>query len=746
MTAKRKMTGWLLAMVLLLTAAFPSGAFAATGDVVSIDIEGSGTTVELTVGKTKQLKVWGTTEGSTVKKDLTNAVSWSSSDSEIVKVTNGFLTPLKAGTVTIWADHAQGPKSSIQVTAKDSYKELTLEYSQKGKYKLGTSDKNLTVKALAAIEGSDGATKDVTADTDWSSSNSGVLTIEKGQITLVGEGTATITAKYSGLTATYKATVSSPYSELTLKYLVKGSDDVVKDLPAEDIELVVGDSEATLKAESTLASDSTSKSDVSDKANWTSSDTAVATVEKGKIKALTVGKTTITVDYLGVKAQTDVYVRTPFEAILLDPSGDQSMFIGETLEVDAEVRSGVNESVIVSSDATWTSSNPLVATVSGGDISAKTAGTTTIKVSYKGISKSFKVTVNPTITKLAIEKKELDLFKGESISLPKVTATKLDEEEVDFSKEVKWTSSNEEVAKIKDGKIVAEDKGTVTLTAKLPETGVTSPAQIRSTEITVTLTVKEKVLALITEDEKLSIVIGEETKLPEVNAVWEDGEEASISDSIEWSVSGSNAVIKTTDNGKMIKGLTKGTASLKGTYSNKTISIPVTIEQKIVKVVVDPVNITLNVKKTKAIKVTGFYKDGKTVNLSSKVGWESSNPEVATISSTSVKAVAEGTATLKGSYQGYNVSVKVSVVPKLMKLTVDEKSLKLAPGSAKTVVVTAEYDNGKKSTVTGSAAWTSSKPSVAKVTAGKIEAVAKGSATIKGVYDGKTVTVRVTVK
>ncbi|WP_410768100.1 Ig domain-containing protein [Fontibacillus sp. BL9] len=740
MTAKKKLTGWLLMLTLLLATVFPNGAIAATNDVVSIDIEGSGTTLELTVGKTKQLKVWGTVEGSTVKRDLTNSVTWTSSDGETIKVTNGFLTALKAGTVTIRADHAQGATSTIEVKAKDSYKELNLEYAQEGKYSLGASE-NPTVKALAAIQGSEG-TKDVTADADWSSSNSGVLTIEKGKITLVGEGTATVTAKYSGLTATFTATVSSPYSKLKMKYFNKD-----KELPAEDIELVVGDDQAALQAWSTLASDS-SELEVTDKATWTSSDKDVVTVEGGKIKVLAVGKATLTAEYLGVKAQADVYVRAPYEAILLDPSADQSMFIGETLKVEAEVRSGANNSEDVTSKATWTSSNPLAVTVSGGEVSAKAAGTATIKVSHLGISKSFKVTVNSTVTKLTTEKTELELYKGESLSLPKVTGTKLDDEEVDFSKEVTWTSGDDKIAKVEDGKIVGVDKGEVTLTAKLPESKVTSgtASPIRSASITVKLTVKEKVLALISEEERLSAVIGEDTKLPVVTAVWEDGEEASVSDSIEWSVSGSNAVIKTTATGKVLKGLTKGSASLKGTYSNKTISIPVTIEPKIVKVIVDPVNIELNIKKSKSIKVTGFYKDGKTVNLSSKVGWESSNSEVATITSTSVKAVAEGTATLKGSYQGYDLSVKVNVVPKLVKLTVDEKSLKLSPGSAKTVVLTAEYDNGKKPSVTGSATWTSSKPSVAKVTAGKIEAVAKGSATIKGVYGGKTVTVRVTVK
>lgn len=742
MIPNRKMTKWLLAMVLLIAAVFPTSVFAASGDVLSIDIEGSGATLEMTVGKgTKQLKVWATVEGSSVKKDMTRAVSWSSDQPEIIKVDNGLLTPLKSGTATITAVYNDSAVATITVKAVDTYKDLTLQYSLKGKYKLGTNDKHLNVTAQAVIANTDGSLADVTQDADWSTSNTSVLTVNKGKITLVGEGKATITAKYSGLTASFEATVTSPYSELNLVY-------ASNDEQAEDIELVVGDDELAIKANSILASDQ-STLDVSDKAEWSTSDKGVATVEGGKIKAVSVGKATITAEYLGAKGQVDVYVRTPHEVILLNPSSDQALFIGERLEAKAEVRSRANSTDDVTAAAEWTSSNPLAVTVDQGVISPKAVGTSTIKVSYLGISKSIKVTVQPTITKLEADKTELELFKNETLSVPKIKASKLDEEEVDFSKEVVWTSSNEEVAKIEDGKIVAKEAGTVTITAKLPESKVAadSALAIRSSSVEVQVTVKEKVLALISQEEKLNLVVGEESPFPKVAVVWENGnEEEDIASEITWTVSNSNAVIKDSASGKTIKGLIKGSATLKGTYSNKTISIPITVEQKITKVVVEPLNIELNLKRTKAIKVTGYYSNGQKVTLSSKMNWQSSNTAVATISSTSVKAVGEGSATLTGSYQGHNVSVNVKVVPKLTKLTVDEKRFTLAPGASKSVVVKAEYDTGKIDVVTGSAVWTSSKPSVAKVTAGKIEAVGKGTTSIKGKFGGKTVTVSVTVK
>ncbi|MNZ40335.1 Bacterial Ig-like domain (group 2) [compost metagenome] len=741
MTVNRKFTKCLLVMALILAAVFPASAFAATGDVISIEIEGSSSGLELTIGKTtKQLKVWGTVEGSSTKRDVTGVVDWTSSNPEVVKVLNGVVTPLQSGSAVIKAVFNGSAVSTIEVKAIDTYKELKLEYLQSGNYVLGDDEASLKATAIAIIDNTTGSNKDVTKDATWSSSNSAVLTVDKGIIKLLGEGSATITVKYAGLTATFAAKVTSPYSKLKL---FQGTSSE----PAKDIELLVDDTDVQLKALSTLVSDQ-STLDVTDKATWTSSDTAVATVENGKLKVLSSGKTTITAAYHGVKAQVDVYVRPPFEAILLDPSSDQIMFIGEKINATAEMRSHANANEQVTASAEWSSSNQMAATVSSGEITAKAVGSSNIKVNHLGISKSFKITVYPTITKWVVEKTKLEMFKGETLAYPKVKATKLDGEETDFSKEVVWTSSNEEVAKVEDGKIVAKGSGTVTLTAKLPDSKVVDSTKqsIRGESVSVEITVKEKVLTLITPVEKMNIVLGEETALPEVTAVWEDGGEAVVTSDVEWTLSGSNAVIKSGASGKVIKGLTKGSATLKGTYSNKTITIPVSIEQKITKIVVDPSAIELNIKKSKAIKVTGYYTDGTKIVLSSKVGWKSSNDEIATVTSTSVKAIAEGTATLSGSYQGHSVSVKVNVVPKLTSLTVNEKKLALAPGASKTLVLTAAYDTGKTSSVASSAVWTSSKPSVATVTDGKIVAVAKGSTSIKAKFGGKTVTIRVTVK
>lgn len=742
MTVYRKMTKMLLIMILLATAVFPVSVFAATGDINSIEFESSAK-VQLTVGQTpKQLKVYANVEGSSSKRDVTGAVVWNSSNTNAVKVVNGLLTPIDSGKAIITATYNHA-LATIEVEVSHPIKELKLEYSSEGNYKLGDEEDKLLVKANAI--GGDTATsaKDVTADTTWSSSNTSVLTIAEGKITLAGEGTSTITAKYKDLTATFKAVVKLPYSGIE----IKNDDDIL----VKEIEMLVGDNPVKVAAFTKETTKSTAN-DITAKAEWSSSNTSVATVDKGEIKVLSAGKAVITVAYLGITQTVDVYVRAPFEALMLTPSGDQFLFMGESLNVKAEVRDAANSTPNVSGSAVWTSDNQLAVTVTAGSdtaaVTAKAVGTSTVKAEHMGVSKSFKVTVYPTITNLEADKTELDIFTEDSVSLPKVNGTKLDETKLDLSQEIEWTSANDEIATIKDGKLVAEAAGTVNIVGKIKsENPTSSKAAIRDKSVVVSVTVKDKVHILLGPEENFVVVTGEEKAVPEVKAVMENGNELDATGTMEWEITGTNAIIKTTASGKVIKGLVKGSATLKGTYANKTISIPVTIEQKVTKLVVEPNAIELNIKGSKSIKVTAYYSNGKTGNISSSMNWESSNEAVATVKSTSVKAIAEGTATLSGSYQGIATSVKINVVPKLMKLTVNENRLKMAPGAVQNAVVTAQYDTGKTAIVTGSAAWTSSKPSVARVSAsGQIVAVSKGTASIKGKIGTKTVTVTVTVK
>lgn len=713
MIVNKKAPKLFLVIVMMLAMVFPTSVFAANGDLTSIDFDTSEKEIHLTVTETtRQLRVLATIEGSTQKKDVTNDATWTSSSTKTVKVEGGLLTPLDKGTATITAKY-KGAIATIKVISNYAAEEFVINQPKEVEYKLG--QENIEVKALA-----DG-TNDVTSEAVWSSSDEGVVTVDKGKLKLIGRGNATITATYKGLSASFKVKVISPYEKLVID-------------PALKLEWLVGDKAEAIKVYArTSDSEAGLGTDVTDKAELKSSDNSVAKIVDGMLEPVALGKATITATYLGNSASIDVYVRNPFEALILDETEfikNPLLFLNETKTIKASVRNAVGDSQEATT-ATWTSSNPLAVTVDNGKLTARAKGTSNIKVSYLGISKEFSVTVLPTVTEFTTEESEVELLKDESESVPKVTGTLLDQEKQDFSKHVQWTTSDEEVATVDDGKIKAKAKGEAVLTGKIGSKEV----------VEVKVIVNEKVLVLLPDIEEYQIVTGKSVDLPQVTAVLENGDEEKNVE-VEWSLTGSTAVIK--DN--QIKGLVRGSTVLKGTYLNQSIKIPVVVEQEIVKIIVDPTTIELNIKRSKSIKATGYYANGKTVTLSSKMNWVSSDPTVVTTSRSSVKAVSEGTATVSGSYQGIDVSVKVNVVPKLTKLIASEKKLNLVPGDIKTVNLTAEYDTGNTSNVTGSAQWSSSNTSVAKVTNGKIEAKAKGSTRIKAKLGTKTVTITVNVK
>ncbi|WP_339290932.1 Ig-like domain-containing protein [Paenibacillus sp. FSL W8-0187] len=711
MSLNRKTTKMFLVVVMMLAMVFPTSVFAASGDVTSIEFDTNESKIYLTVNETtEQLRVLANIEGSSTKKDVTNESTWTSSNTRIVKVDGGLIIPLEKGTARITAKF-KGAIKTIDVDVKFAIDEFKLDQPDKVEHKLGTE--GLTVKALA-----DG-TNDVTTEAKWTTSDDSVVKVSKGELTLVGLGSATVTAEYKARKASFTVKVTAPYQKLAI-------------VPGEDLELLVGDAPVELKVFA-KQSETDAGMDVTDKIELKSSNSSVAAIEDGKLKPVALGKSTISVSYLGSTAKLDVYVRNPYEALILDQTDfvkNPVLFMNDSITVQAKVRNAASQSIDVAGE--WTSSNPLAVSVNGGVITARASGTSNIKVSYLGISKEFTVKVYPTVTKFEAADTEVEVLKGESKSFPKVTGTLLDDEKEDFSSAVIWTSSDEKVVTTEDGKIKAIDAGTATITGKIGSREVA----------TVPVTVNEKVLVLLPDVEEYQLVMGRSIALPKVNAVFEDGKESDVTSSVEWSLTGSAAVIKD----GTLKGLTKGSTTLKGTYLNKDIKIPVVVEQEVVKIVVEPEKIDLNIKKSKSIKVTGYYSNGKTVSLSSKMNWSSSDSAIVTVSKTSVKAVAEGTATITGSYQGKEATVKVNVVPKLKKLTVSEKKLNLKPGDVKTVTVTAEFDTGAKTNVGDTAVWTTSNSSVAKVTNGRIEAIAKGTARIKGQYNSKTVSITVSIK
>lgn len=719
-------------LVMLLFAHGAAGIASAEDTVTGIQLDPVPSPIQLYVeDNTYSLTLWANIQGSTAK-NVTSEATWSSSSSSI-KVDKGVLSA--TGAVTSATITAKYKTFTATATVKADYYYASLKLENSGG---GDAPDQLDIEmgnslSFNASAYEDNGSKVSAANTaQWLTSNANVATVSGGNVTLVGTGTVTITAKLKGRSDSVQLNVTSPYKSLDITH--KNADDA--------IELNVGDEDNYVLKSFVTLKNSSQTQEVTDLATWTSSNGSVVKVEKGVVTPVGAGSAVVTAKRYGVSDAVTFYVRTPYEALNVTISKPLNMTLYATpAEVSVTAAKGTAPAEEVTDKAEWKIADPMVAMITKDNgkviVTPKGPGSTKLTVSYKGLSKELTVSVFPTIQKVSIPSGKLDLFEGETGNVPAVKGTTVSGDQLDITKLVRWKSSDESVLALEDGKWTAKKVGTVTLTAEV-ENEADSGTKSEKIEVEV----HKNILTLLTDSANMSVVIGKESDLPKVRLVFTDGEEKDVTADIDWKASNANLFVK----GDKMKGLLPASVTLTGTYLDKKITVKVQVEEEFASFDIQPKALSLTLNRSQSIKVTGITKSGKKVTLGSRITWSSSSESVVQVKGSSVKGLAEGSGKLTATIQGKTLELPFSVIAKLTKLTASDSSFKMAVGQSETVSLKALYDNGKSADVTKSAVWTSGKNAVATVTNGTIKAVAKGSASIKAVYGGKTVTIRITVK
>ena len=190
---------------------------------------------------------------------------------------------------------------------------------------------------------------------------------------------------------------------------------------------------------------------------FTTSDRKVATVDNnGKITAVGTGTATITANtYNGLKAQCKVTVKKLANSIKLDKTSI-TLGVGEQYDFSSSIPNGT-----AAYFRSYYSDNTAIATVqkSGGLMTAKTAGTTTIRCKLSsGREATCKVTVKSAPSNVMLNYTTNTLKVGQS------EAIKVTYNNNAYSFKNKWTSSNKYVATVNsDGKIFAKSLGSTTI-------------------------------------------------------------------------------------------------------------------------------------------------------------------------------------------------------------------------------------------------------------------------------------------
>lgn len=248
-------------------------------NVVAIEVESISidkTSLDLKVGDTETIIA-------TIKPDdaTDKTVVWTSSNDDAVKVVDGVVYAISAGTATITA--TAGNKSAECVVTVSTIEIETISLNKSNiDLKVGYTD-----TLVVSVQPDNATDKTVI----WSSSDQNVATVTNGVVEAIGVGVASITVSAGTKTAECAVNVSAIEVESI------SLDNTVLDLK-------IGESE-TLFA-------TIQPADATDKTiSWTSSDETVATVSDGIVKAVGVGTSVVYATSGNATAECAVRVTEP---------------------------------------------------------------------------------------------------------------------------------------------------------------------------------------------------------------------------------------------------------------------------------------------------------------------------------------------------------------------------------------------------------------------------------------------------
>lgn len=583
-----------------------------------------------------------------------------------------------------------------------------------------------TEQLVATVYPSNATNKNVT----WVSCNPSVATVDSmGLVTAVNPGITLIT-------------VHTNDGDKTAACIVRVTEST---RPVESVSL---NKSATTLAEgrserlvATVSPDDATNKDVT----WTSSDTAIATVDSsGLVTALTPGTATVTVSTLdGNKQATCIITVTPstktVKALTANPSSLNLAIDGsDYITLTATYTDNSEEDV--TQLATWASSNPQYATVDEyGKVTGVANGTANVIASFGGKTATVTVTVNdsstPVLQDIIAQPESVSVAYGKTQAV-KIYAEYSDGSKVDVTKLAALESDDPTIASVNGGTIKGLCVGNTFISVIYLD---------QTTEISVKVTAP---LTKLTADPTVLNLAVDGSDTVTLNATYKDGTEDDVTESATWK--SKNPKIATVDEYGIITGIAKGTTTITGTFGGKTANVTVNVTPELDYFLFQPSIVGVAKGKTQAVNIFAVYVDGSKVDITKSVQLTSDDPDVASVRGATIKGLlADSETIVRGTYLDQDIEIQVKVTPSLKTLEADATTLNLDVDQSETINLTAHYADGTSEDVNECAIFLSSKPSIAAVDivdgSITVTGVAPGSTTITLSYEGKKVSVKVKV-
>ncbi|MGO9124569.1 MAG: Ig-like domain-containing protein [Terriglobales bacterium] len=542
---------------------------------------------------------------------------------------------------------------------------------------------------------SDTTTHDLTSSATWTSSNPAAATLSgAGLATGVAPGNTTIAAALQNQNGSTTLSVGPSLVSVQVN-------------PAAPT-IAEGTSQA-FAATGTYSDGS--KQNLTASAVWTSSLPAVATiVSDGLVSGVTPGQATITATAGGFNGNALLTVTSAtLSSIAVNPPSP-SVAAGATQQFTATGTFSDSSMQDLTTQVSWTSSAPLVATVNANGLAASiAAGQSTITATFGSVSNFATLNVNSAVlTSIAVAPVNPSILVGGTQPFT-ATGTFSDNSQQNLTGTVTWASSNQVVATISPtGLATGLSLGPTTISASL-----------NSIAGSTTLNVTPTLLSISVSPANAAISAGLSQAFT-AQGTFSDGSQQYLTSSVQWSSStpavatvsntpGTNGIATATSSGTTLITATSG--AVNGS-ANLTVTTAV-----LAAIAVSPASPSITPGGTAQFAATGIFTDGSSANVTSNVTWGSSNSTVATISNTTgsqglATVTGAGTTEISATSSLLQGSTTLTGYDPLVSISVTPSNALIVPGNNQQFTATGTYASGLQGNLTN-VLWTSSNPAVA---------------------------------
>lgn len=615
--------------------------------------------------------------------DITSRVNWASSKPKVARVVKdgpdkGRVIPRALGKATIWARDPDTGLSNSDGATEVVSPVVSLAFDVNA-HRLGRG-----MSAFLRVYGTrgDGTRTNVTDDVQYVATPPGIVEVDStgddaGKVTALKRGVATIRA-----IDPERNVVTGDDAAATV--VVRGKLKRLR-IDPQPIRLGTGDSRR-VRVFGVLTG-GLETNDLRTAMDWSVDDPTVATVETegneiGTVAGLTPGTTTLRArdpaSGITTAVTDNLVVRGQVTSVTIEPgSSVVARDIPFPLRAYANRDDGSRSNI--TSSAEWSIEPPGLASVEEGLVAATADGTATVTARdpKTGFSGTASVRVAGTAVSLSVQPIPFRVDEGDTRKARAIARLSSGTDSSDLRAVVDWAVDNTNVARVGTGEEVPEgeepeepvlergevlglDPGTTTLHAIEPLTGLESrqtgnlivgeegggpgpnPTPRPSPRPTARPGGGENIASVAMEGSgQLTL---NESRSFKVRATLRDGSKNNISDECRWRVDDpSVAAIEAFSSSVLVTGLKlDGTTTLRATCYSFEATVGLTVNGRVVELVVDPTESEGPPNSSFQLAVTARYQDGATADYRDRVLWTSTDSNVATVDNVSAK----GTVTL----------------------------------------------------------------------------------------------------